>query len=318
MKKFALLTILSLSSLLSAQEVIKYEIEPTIGYNSFDGNSYMESTFLYGIRGTVNPNRYYGYRLSYQRSDDIHYDDKSPKKTTDLQRVSGQILINGEKEYNIIPYILVGGGYEILSDEIKNDVSQAYVEGGIGFKYHMHNNVIFDIEATAMKKFDTDDIDYMVNFGLGYLFDPSRKVYKPIPAITQKPLKVKPTTPVAKNKPVTIKPIPVKNDIETLYTFKEEKVLKKKPKKVLAINSKKSTATGSNYYIQMDIWYKKENERLLSKLESAGYLFEIRDAKRLKKDVQLVLVGPYKNSRDAKKAYKKLRKIKKDAFITKM
>jgi cell division septation protein DedD len=319
MKKFALLTILSLSSLLSAQEVIKYEIEPTIGYNSFDGNSYMESTFLYGIRGTIHPNSYYGYRLSYERSDDLHYDSTSTKKTTDLQRLSGQILINGEKEYNVIPYILVGGGYEILSDETKHDVSQAYVEGGIGFKYHMQNNLIFDLEAKALKKFDTDDIDYMVNFGLGYMFHPSLNVYKSRQAsvLDEKPVTIKPKSAAVKKKSQIIKPIPVKKEIETLYTFKEE-VQKKKSKKILSVTSKKNNSTYSNYYVQMAVWYKKENERLLSKLENAGYLFEIRDAKRLNKDVQLVLVGPYKNSRDAKKAYKKLRKIKKDAFITKM
>jgi len=319
MKKFALLTILSLSSLLSAQEVVKYEIEPTIGYNKFDSSSKMESTFLYGIRGTIHPNSYYGYRLSYERSDDLHYDSTSTKKTTDLQRLSGQILINGEEEYNVIPYILVGGGYEILSDETKHDVSQAYVEGGIGFKYHMQNSIIFDLEAKAMKKFDTDDIDYMVNFGLGYLFDPSLSIYKTneVSVLDEKPIMVKPKSAIVKKKSQVIKPIPVKKEIETLYTFNEEDVQKKESKKILNTTSKRDNFSYSNYYVQMAVWYKKENDKLLSKLESAGYLFEIKDAKRLNKNVQLVLVGPYTTSKDAKIAWKKLRKIKKDAFITK-
>jgi len=320
MKKFALLTILSLSSLLSAQEVVKYEIEPTIGYNTFDSSSKMESTFLYGIRGTIYPNSYYGYRVSYERSDDLHYDSTSTKKTTDLQRLSGQILINGEEEYNVIPYILIGGGYEILSDETKHDVSQAYVEGGIGFKYHMQNSIIFDLEAKALKKFDTDDIDYMVNFGLGYLFDPSKTVYKrpEVSVLDEKPIIVKPKKAVVKKNPQVIKPIPVKSKVETLYTFNEDNTHKKELKKDLPTTSKIDNYSNLNYYVQMEVWYKTENEKLLSKLESAGYNFDIKDANRLNKDVQLLLVGPYTTAKDAKRAWKKLRKIKKDAFIIKM
>jgi len=323
MKKFALWTILSLSSLLSAQDIIKYEIEPTIGYNKFDGNSKMGNTFLYGIRGTIYPNRYYGYRLSYQSANNVKYSQSThfSQKSTDLGRVSADILMSGEEEYNVIPYILLGGGYELLSDETAFDVNQGYIEGGLGFKYHMQNNFNLNLEAIALKKFDTNDVDYMVNLGLGYMFDPTShtpEVNQPS-VLDEKPIEVKPkSVEIQKQKPV-IKPIAVKKDIDALYTFKDDTVKKHVSKKINSKTVKANKASNSSYYVQMDVWYKKQNEKLLNKIECGGYHFELKDAKRFNnKDVQLVLVGPYKSFSDAKTAYKKLRKIKKDAFITKI
>lgn len=325
MKKFALYTFLSLSSMLVAGDVIKYEVEPTIGYNAFDGNSKMESTFMYGIRGTIYPNSYYGYRLSYERSDGLHYDDTSTKKTTDLQRISGQILVSGEEEYQVVPYVLLGGGYEILSDETLHDVSQGYVEGGIGFKYHMKNDLIFDLEAKGLKKFDTDDVDYMVTFGLGYLFDPSiskPEVYQP--GALEERAKIKNETfvtpPLLKKK--LIEPITV-DKIDAKYTFNEEQnqqITSIIQPAVLApaIAYNDEPLSTKQYYVQVAAWFKSEDNRLLDRLEKKGFAYDIENAVRLGKEAQLIKVGPYEHLADAKLALKDLKKIKKDAFITKI
>jgi len=315
MKKFALYTFLSLSSLLVAGDVIKYEIQPTIGYNSFDNSSEMESAFMYGIRGTIYPNSYYGYRLSYERSDNVHYDQstQSAEKTTDVQRISGQILISGEEEYQVIPYILLGVGYEMLSDEIRNDVSQGYVEGGIGFKYHMKNDLIFDLEAKAMKKFDTDDLDYMVNFGLGYLFDPTMRkpeLYQP-GALSEIP-KV--------HKEVLVTPVVVPDEIDTKYAFNE---VQNSPEISIPVISSPTMAhydqlVEKQYYVQVATWFNAEDNKLLDRLEHRGFTYDIENAVRLGRDAQIVKVGPYEHYNAAKLALKDLKKIKKDAFITKI
>lgn len=325
MKKIALYTFLSFSSVLIAQDVIKYEIEPTISYNSFDSSSKMESTFMYGIRGTIYQNSYYGYRLSYERADDVHYDNTSTKKTTDLQRISGQIIVNGEEEYNVIPYILLGGGYEILSNETTHDVSQGYVEGGIGFKYHMNNDLIFDLETRALKKFDTDDIDYLVSFGLGYLFDPTivkPKVYQPgileeLPKVKNKVL----LTPEIDTKEL-IQPIVVADDISATYTFNEEQD-QNIPETIAPIIStpeiiQHEQFIEKQYYVQMAACFKKHDNKLINKLEGKGYQLYIKDAIRHEKDTQLILVGPFESSKSAKRSLRDLKKIKKDAFITKI
>ena len=317
MKKFALCTFLSLSTMLVAGDVTKYEIEPTIGYNGFDSNSKMESTFLYGLRGTIQPNRYYGYRLSYERSDNLHYDNTATKKTTNLQRISGQLLINGEEEYQVIPYILVGGGYEILSNETQHDVSQGYMEGGIGFKYHMKNDLIFDLETKALKKFDTDDLDYMVTFGLGYLFDPTFKkpeIYQPKALEERK---------IVQPKPI-IEPAVIEK-VDAQYTFNE---IQDQPNSnmiqpieiapAITYHQPIQSLSTKQYYVQIAAWFNSEDPKLLMNLDNRGFAYEIENAKRLGKEAQLVKVGPYKDLNDAKLALKDLKKIKKDAFITKI
>jgi hypothetical protein len=357
MKKFALYTFLSLSTVLSAQDVTTYEVTPTIGYNTFDSSSKMKSSFMYGIRATMHTNSYYGYRLSYERAGDIHYDtNKDNKKTTDLQRISGQILINGEEEYQVIPYLIFGGGYEILSDEISNDVSQGYAEGGVGFKYHMKNDLIFDLEGKVLKKFDTDDIDYMITFGLGYLFDPTVKkpeLYTP-GVLEARPI-VK-ETPIVKNEieivsqvPVkdkieVIKKVPVKNNMEVIpqvpaksfikpitsiittptvaakYTFNEEQFQQSAEIIKPTVTTKQTTQEyvfDNQYFVQIAAWFNAEDKRLLTKLEKAGFSYDIENTVRHGRDTKLVKVGPYEHISDAKSALKKLKKIKRDAFITK-
>ncbi len=171
MKKLTMFTLLSLSCSLFAQNEVLYEIEPVIGYNSFDSGSKMESDFTYGVRATAYMNELYGYRVAYERADDVKFDvlPTASKKRTDLHRLSADLLINGQEEYKVIPYLQLGLGYEILGTETQHDVSQAYVSGGIGFKYMFIDRVNMNIETKLLKKFDTSDMDFALSFGIGYM-----------------------------------------------------------------------------------------------------------------------------------------------------
>ncbi len=185
MKKFVLYTFLSLFTALNAQDVAQYEISPTIGYNNFDDSSKMQSKVMYGIRATAYTNEYYGYQLSYEIADNVRYSTLS--KNTNMHRFSGQIIINGEEEYKVLPYIILGGGYELLSNETTHDVSQGFIDGGIGFRYLMKKNISINIEGKVLKKFDTNDMDYTMNFGVGYMFGSTLKSPKPYqPSVMQR------------------------------------------------------------------------------------------------------------------------------------
>ncbi len=334
MKKFALYTFLSLSAALVADGGIKYEIEPTIGYNSFDSSSKMESTFMYGIRGTLHANDYYSYRLSYQRSDDVHYSSSAQitEKTTDVQRISGQVLMNGKEEYNVIPYILLGLGFESLSDETTHDVSQGYVEGGLGFKYNMYNNLYVNIEGQVLKKFDTDDVDYGVNFGFGYMlgYTPKPQVYKPS-ELDERPIADN-RLPIKQNltKKKVIEPIKQK-EVAKKYTFNEEQQIPYIPElnnspvissiiapNAIVLKEYQQPLSSKLYYVQMAAWFKSSDEKLLNRLENRGFAYDIENAVRKGQEVQLVKVGPYEQYSDAKLALQDLKTIKKDAYITKL
>ena len=331
MKKFALYTFFTLSSALIASEGIKYEIDPVLSYNNFDSSSKMESTFMYGIRGTLPANDYYAYRLSYQRSDNVHYASSAQftEKTTDVQRISGQVLMHGEEEYNVVPYILLGLGFESLSDETTHDVSQGYVEGGLGFKYNLYNNLYANVEGSVLKKFDTDDVDYIVNLGFGYMLgNPINK-----PKLYQQSVLDK--GPIADNRYFkeqnVAKNIVVENvtrdAVDTKYTFNETQYIPE----IDTISSSVTTEAIASpvvydaqpvntnlYYVQVAAWFKSIDEKLLNKLDSRGFIYDIENTVRKGRDVQLVKVGPYEQYADAKVALRDLKKIKRDAYITKL
>jgi len=72
------------------------------------------------------------------------------------------------------------------------------------------------------------------------------------------------------------------------------------------------------YYVQVAAWFNSTDEQLLNKLDSRGFIYDIENTVRKGRDVQLVKVGPYEQYTDAKLALKDLKRIKKDAYITKL
>ncbi|MCH9814131.1 MAG: hypothetical protein K0U47_09340 [Epsilonproteobacteria bacterium] len=324
MKKLGLFTFLSIvTTTLCAQDVVQYEVAPIMGYNTFDSGSKMKNDAMYGIRGTVYINEFYGYRLSYERADDVSYDASSSKSKTDLSRVSGQLIVNGEKEYNIVPYILLGGGYEMLSDETSHDVSQGFMNAGLGFKYFMSSMFNLSLEAKALKKFDTDDIDYTMNLALGYMFGPSVRTPEPYQPsvldegtdnmrshddafVSQEP----------KKDLVVEREVPIVEHIQT-----DEPVVAAAQIQddiVVADEYTMAQAVSLGYYVQMAVWFDQQNPALIKRLERGGHPYAIKDAVRFSRDAKLVVVGPFESRNDAKVALRDLRRISRDAFITKI
>lgn len=74
----------------------------------------------------------------------------------------------------------------------------------------------------------------------------------------------------------------------------------------------------SGYYVQMEASFYEPTTSLLDKLDSQGYSYILQPSVRKGRSITLVLVGPYLTRADAKRDLRKLRKIKKDAFIYKL
>jgi cell division septation protein DedD len=327
MKKIALWTLLSLSSTLIAEDTLLYELEPIVGYNNFDSDSKMQNNLFYGIRGTVYANSYYAYRLSYERADKVKYDTSKyfAQKSTDVQRISGDILMSGEEEYNVVPYVLLGVGYELLSDETSYDVSQGYISTGLGFKYQMPNNLSFNLEGRVFKKFDTKDVDYALNIGLGYMFGYATNTVayqenfleqnqvqerEIINATPQQ--EIYQQTPVVVNKPVTTK-----------YSFEEQQaqnnpILSDVSQPTNTVYSSDESVVDEAYYVQLAAWFEDQNPKLLDRIQQGGFDAQVLDVVRKDKSAQVVVVGPFLDMSEAKQALRGLKRIKRDAYITKL
>lgn len=334
MKKITLslcASLIATSSLFAQLPIAKFEISPMIGYNTFDGNSKMQDDSMYGVRATYNANEFYGYRIGYQRADDVTYSDCDCAEDTDVQRFFGQLVINGEEEYNFIPYIYLGLGYEHLSQETPYDVSQAYVDGGLGIKYFINEKVNFNLEAEAMRKFDTNDVDYLVNVGFGYMFGPSVNTpekYRPSILDENSQHTYNKTHDDAfvdySHKSVNANIIaPVQAPQETIVAVESQPVATTASAVVSPVIIEESaqapmiiTGDGS-YYIQMAAWFDQyQDDKLITRLDKSGENFIIYDTVRHNKNAQVVLVGPYASKSDAAAELSTLKRIKKDAFIT--
>ncbi len=106
-----------------------------------------------------------------------------------------------------------------------------------------------------------------------------------------------------------------KNPIKEIKQVVAEKIL---PLEVEKKSIEVENISNNYYYIQMAAWFEDEYSKLINILEKKDYSFEVKDAYRLGRDVQLVLVGPFDSSYEAKSKLRELQKIKKDAFITKI
>ncbi len=339
MKKisFLILFALGITQLQAEQEPpFTYHMGVHFGQNFADSSSKMRDNALYGIRGTVMLTPFYGLVLGYDRLDSIDLKDTSG--TTDVQRLYGLIEVDGQEQYHVVPYITFGAGYEMLSDDVivnghKYDVSQAYLTGGLGFRYNFIPELSIFVEGNALWKTDTTDVDYTALAGVMYHFNattcdntyvterlkekPQERTTLHVGAVnavsgwkrgfaakktafrktpfTQKRVKAEPTTSVRTDKRMS------------------------KPVKKAAVQKKKQhhTARHGGYYVALGAFKTQKGlQRLLKRLDAKHVPYILKDNRHRK--LTYVLAGVYPSAYNAKKALGKLKKIQHDAYITRL
>lgn len=173
--KTLLFPILLSAASLFAADTHTFELTPTFGKNYSDKSSKMtNSDLLYGLKGTWKSAEDLGVEVGFEGGSDIMYVGED--KTTSLYRVFAHAMLFGEEEYTLTPYAFVGAGYEFLSDNIQGDPDQGLIDGGVGFSYSMYPFLNISIEAKALSKLDTEDIDYTANVGFSFIFDENFKL----------------------------------------------------------------------------------------------------------------------------------------------
>ena len=334
MKKIAItLSLIAITSLM-ASDNIRAEIALTAGHNKFDSASKMEDASLFGIRATMYEDEVnkYGLQVGYEGATGIQFSGTSEQ--TDLHRIFSHLVVDGEEEYSVTPYLFLGGGYEFLTDEIKGEPSQGFLDLGLGFKYFFDNNFKALLETRAIGKFDTRDLDFNVNVGLGYAFGgKQRTVFEPIMALGPKKSSPKQTTPKAAINVVkapmvqTTNPMDeltaMVNEIDTgvttpsykttsvstpVYSYDEMPVATTMPFEEVSISS-------GTYYVQMAALDITPTQPLVNTLIENGYSNTVV---HLRGNTSLVLVGPYLTRADALSAKSSLKSVRADAFLFRM
>ncbi len=326
-KTIIALSLIAITSLV-ASEAFKTEVALTAGYNKFDSASKMENASLFGIRATVYENEVnmYGLQVGYEGSMGIEYNKEVTK--TDLHRFFTHLVVDGEEEYDVTPYLFLGLGYEYLSDEIKGEPSQGFIDFGLGFKYFIDKNFNILLETRAVGKFDTRDLDLTTNLGLGYRFGGkySAKI-KPIIALDEHKRNVDTLTSATK---IHVVDIPsVKESTIPSYQYPEEvsDIAIEKGEKVSTYHDNTPTMTtptvsykeevlvSDGYYVQMAAYKSTPTQALIDTLTENGYSNTLVYPRG---DTTLVLVGPFVDREEAIRMQSALRSIRRDAFIYKM
>ncbi|RUM63527.1 MAG: hypothetical protein DSZ05_08495 [Sulfurospirillum sp.] len=342
MKKlsFLILCVLGLTQLQAEQEApFTYHMGMHFGQNFADNNSKMRDNALYGIRGTVMLTPFYGLVLGYDRLDSIDLKDTSA--TTDVQRLYGLIEVDGEEQFHVVPYITFGAGYEILSKDVvvnghKYDISQAYLTGGLGFRYNFIPEMSIFLEGNALWKTDTTDVDYSAIAGFMYHFNATTcdKTY-----ITDR-LREKPKERTTihtgavnaisgwKKPTLSHKKAPFRKTAFTQKKWENPAPVQKRPvyrhkyvnpKRVVHFRPKNRQNNGyhNGYYVVLGAFKTKRGmHTLLRRLDRKGIPYILKDNRR--KRLTYVLCGVYPNQYRAQRALKRLKAVQHDAYIKRM
>ncbi len=367
MKKILLALAFSFSMLFSSnvhKKNIKYQPYQstiTVGKNSFAKDSKMKDSTVFGIRATAYDGDVfrYGLQFGYECAIDTKYDgvDSTALITkTDLHRFFVNMIVDGEEEYNVVPYLLFGMGYEYLSDELPHqDVSQGFAQTGLGFRYNITRSLNIALEGRVLGKFDTRDVDFIFNGGVGYMFGNNISSKKSVIFDTKKkeksrPLSIVTSTPVntyMKNKindkvvvdnqnidlSMTVAPTVVTKDVNLIENNHEvvafddldssenlENVVFEEDKvKEIASSHTPSYSNQGQFYVQMAAYRSRHFDDIVSKLRDRGYNNTIiHTIASSGQDLHLTLVGPYLTKNEARQVQKRLKKINPQAFIYKM
>ncbi len=341
MKKISLLslTLFCAITLFAKEPVFTYHAGGYFGKNFADTNSMMRDDTLYGIRGTVMLTPFYGINVGYERMDKI--DIKDSGSTIDLQRLYTQIEVDGEEQYHVVPYITIGMGYEFLSNDIvingkKHDVSQAFLSGGLGFRYNFIPELSIFAEGNTIWKIDTSDVDYTALLGLMYHINATtcddtyvteRMNEKPqernvihVGSVNNLSGWDKPGSKAALSK----KPKVTKSVIIDEKPQKAVKIVQKltspKVKKSYKVKypvAKKAHKTSGAYYISVGAFRTKSG--LLSvqkKLKKADIPYNTK--KGSKTALTYVVVGPFDTRSKARKKLSAVKRVQSDAYIAKL
>ncbi len=322
MKKSILTLSLMAVATLAANDSLKTEIDITAGYNKYDSASVMENSSLFGIRATVYETEVnkYGLQVGYEGAMGVSYGNS---KETDMHRLFTNLVVDGEEEYNVVPYILIGLGYEYLSDEMKGEPSQGFMDVGVGFKYFYTPYLNVILEGKGVGKFDTRDLDFTTSLALGYLFG-GRETIKPEPirafdsnqkvdenSITPTPAKINVIDIPAQEAASYDYPEEVSAmQIDRESDYHDRTTLTDKERAVATVSELE--ALDGAYYIQMAAYRKTSPSQLQAELENHGIVNSIVDTQN---GLHRILVGPYDSKQEASTMLEDLKTIKSDAFI---
>ena len=181
-------TILSLALMLTTSVVAgeykqPYHIDVYGGLNIFDDASYLKNSSLLGASIAIYERERQSYALQFGMEHLRGVEYEGIVLDTDIDRYYLNMIVDGEEELHITPYILLGGGYEQLNrvyEGYKDTVSQGFIDAGLGFKYRLNDYLNITLEGKAIGKVESESVDYASTLGFDFMFGGKHKQEKSV------------------------------------------------------------------------------------------------------------------------------------------
>ncbi len=266
------------------------DISLTVGYNKFNDSDFLRRfRNFYGIRVGVYQYNNSAIQFGYEQANGANC------KGLDLKR----FYLNGIRYLrplsgNIKPYGVVTGGYE-LSNIHAYKPNQLFAGLGAGIRVTLNPRFYSFLESRVLKKIQTGDTDIITTAGIAYLFGT-----KPDTQYTYAELLPQSVTVTEAPEIIAEETITENLEPETAYSTPAA-----------------TMHQSSSYYVQLGAFAKTNPRLLVRKIRRQGFHVKIKHIIKNGRDIKLVLSGPYKSRKYAKKELYRLKKIIPDAFIVK-
>ena len=306
-----MMSALLIGGLVSSLNAYQVEFATTLSKKVSDNDtSVQDKKLYYGVRADLYFHEKGALQVGFETSRDNVMSDTGK---TDKERYT----VNGLYEpfgtntaRRLKPYMFAGAGYEKIHREIPGASSQAFIDGGAGFKIRLTPRIDLLTEARLVHGLEDKDDDLMGTIGVGVKFGSSQKKCKSAVVIPSKPIREAEMAQLCKpkqwGKPVQVaQPKPV---------IVEEKVAAVTPETVKRKECPTVPVLANGIYVQVVALEKYSADPIVKRLRRAHIPFTLKADRGMTK----VLAGPYVNRAEAKKALRKIRRIRRDAFITRV
>jgi len=204
MKKIGLV-ILCLVSILAGEEK-PYNLSLTIGGTKAESGLNLKDHINYGIRFGTNNNvilkkSFDKIEFIYEKSNNVGYNNSILE--TDINRYSMNFLHSYKNFEKIVPYALIGLGYEDFKNEYLQAKDSVTANLGIGLKYFLNDTVSLRAEVRDQLNLEYGVKHEMIyTMGLGYSFGQTTttkpKREEPVIIVPIKQIVEAPTKPAKK------------------------------------------------------------------------------------------------------------------------
>jgi hypothetical protein len=285
-----------MTGLLFAQN--QSDIAFTAGYNKFDDPLMLrEHRGFYGIRGGVYQDNGFGLQLGYEQANGANC------QGLDLKRYYANALLQSTQAGKLKPYGLLSLGYE-TSNIHEHKPDQTFIGAGVGVRYALAQNVNGFIETRVLRKLKSDDTDIITTLGLAYVLNNNISMYPQQRAVYTPRVQPEVLTPVIEETRYQQRAQPAAVYVEPYVEPYQERV---------------AVETQKDYYVQLGAFASTNPDAYVQKLYSRGIdNVQVKQVVRGGRSISLVVVGPYYDRRDATKNLRRLKRVNRGAFITKL